>query len=575
LGKFGSRCYLKYSICPCKNKGICTPNYEFINQHDRALCVCPDGFSGPTCETLDTAIIISFKSGMVIPSAILVHFIQVFETLRPHVRSTAFKKVALDQDTVTIYRTKPFQMIFIEIEPKTYYLSLIQQKYIPSTAIPSTLSQSKRCLPLIELFNATFVSWHLIRRMKYYHIPCRERRNLECFYDENHICICNHLEQANCFIFDHNMTYNCKGQSLCENQGRCFQDDPNCPTSSICVCDECSYGSQCQFSTKDFAISLDIILGYQIRPHISFNQQRSAIKITTAIVTLMLICGLVSSIASIMTFQTKKVCEVGCGYYLLVSSYIATFAIIMFALKFSLLITSQMGLITNRIYLLFNCILIEFIIKILVNISDWLTACVGIERAIVASQDNTFNKTKTKQIAKWIIILICILTVTTNIQDPIYRRLIDDDQENRTWCIVKFTSSVKNFNSVILFFHFILPFILNIISAFIIIFKVARHRSTAQKQLSYQRHLRQQFSQFKHLLISPIVLIILALPRLIISFLSGCMKSPRDPWLFLVGYFISFVPPILIFIVFVIPSKIYKNELKETIKQIKRYIRRH
>ncbi|CAF4490242.1 unnamed protein product [Rotaria sp. Silwood2] len=181
------------------------------------------------------------------------------------------------------------------------------------------------------------------------------------------------------------MTYNCKGRSLCENQGRYLYNEPECSVSSMCMCNECSYGSRCQFSTK--RISLDIILGYQIRPNLSLSQQHSSIKMTTIIVTIMLISGLVSSIFSIMTFHTRKKHEVGCDYYFLVSSY-------------------------------------AFLIKVLMNISDCLNACVGINRSIAASQESNFNKSKHKRIAKWII--------TTNLQDPIYHRLIDDKEEHRT-----------------------------------------------------------------------------------------------------------------------------------------------
>ncbi len=56
------------------------------------------------------------------------------------------------------------------------------------------------------------------------------------------------------------------------------------------------------------------------------------------------------------------------------------------------------------------------------------------------------------------------------------------------------------------------------------------------KKQSYRQHLREQFNKQKHLIFSPIILVLLAIPRLIISFLSGCMESVRDPWLF---YFVS------------------------------------
>ncbi len=68
------------------------------------------------------------------------------------------------------------------------------------------------------------------------------------------------------------------------------------------------------------------------------------------------------------------------------------------------------------------------------------------------------------------------------------------------------------------------------------------------------------------LIISPLILIILALPRIIFAFILDCMKSARDPvTLYLIGYFISFIPPILLFVVFVLPSELYVKEFKQTI----------
>ena len=93
-------------------------------------------------------------------------------------------------------------------------------------------------------------------------------------------------------------------------------------------------------------------------------------------------------------------------------------------------------------------------------------------------------------------------------------------------------------------FHFFIPFIINIISAIIIIIKTARLTKQEFKlNKLINKLLREQFQQHSHILIAPILLIILAIPRLIISFVSGCMKSIDDAWLFLIGYFISFIPP--------------------------------
>jgi hypothetical protein len=115
--------------------------------------------------------------------------------------------------------------------------------------------------------------------------------------------------------------------------------------------------------------------------------------------------------------------------------------------------------------------------------------------------------------------------------------------------------------------HFFVPFIINLISAIFIITATARRRTTAQHQRSYRKLLHDEFKQHRRLLVAPIILVILAIPHLVISFVSRCMKSSHDSWLFLAGYFLSFIPSILTFIVFVLPSKTYKNEFHRCLKR--------
>lgn len=52
------------------------------------------------------------------------------------------------------------------------------------------------------------------------------------------------------------------------------------------------------------------------------------------------------------------------------------------------------------------------------------------------------------------------------------------------------------------------------------------------------------------------------------------MRSLREQWLYLIGYFVSFISSMLTFIVFVLPSTIYKTEFNTVIEQtIKRFLR--
>ena len=62
------------------------------------------------------------------------------------------------------------------------------------------------------------------------------------------------------------------------------------------------------------------------------------------------------------------------------------------------------------------------------------------------------------------------------------------------------------------------------------------------------------------------------MPRLIISFLSECTESARDPDLYLARYFISFIPPLLVFVLFVLPSKYYRKEFKDTARAMRKII---
>jgi hypothetical protein len=291
------------------------------------------------------------------------------------------------------------------------------------------------------------------------------------------------------------MTYDCQGSHFCENDAQCFQDKPTCPTEFMCVCPQCYYGTRCQFSTKTLALLLDAILGYKIRPHITFIQQRMAVKVSASIVVILFVLGIINSVLSILTFQTKTSRKVGCGLYLLSTSFISSLTIMIFLLKFIILIYTQISSNTSRSFLLSSCKSIDFLLRVLVSAGDWFNACVAVERAITVFKGINFDQKKSKYIAKWIIIIIILFITFSTIHDPLHRRLIDDTEEQRTWCMTSYSSILKIYDSIIIFFHFLIPFFLNVISA---------------------------------------------IPRLILSLLSGCMQSPRDPWRFLIGYFLIY-----------------------------------
>ncbi|CAF2821896.1 unnamed protein product [Rotaria sp. Silwood2] len=347
INKFGDRCLLVDTICKtdknltCQHGSQCIPADEYMISTRKFVCICSKGYIGDQFEIVDNKIILSFQKSIVLSQSIFIHFIDVINNGAP-IRTTTFRTISLIKNSLTVYWSQPFHLVFIELLNKIYYLAIIQKTYERSTTINKMINPSDRCRHINELFNETFVQMHILRRIKYYHLPCQKySSNLSCFYDDLHICLCYDYEKqrlANCFDFNHNMKFDCLGQSVCENEGQCFQDTPDCPQRSMCICPKCFYGTRCQFSSSGFGLSLDAILGYHIQPHISLIQQPNIVKTSLALTLIFMVVGFINGVLALITFNNKTICEVGCGLYLLGSSITTLLTTIIFGLKFWILI---------------------------------------------------------------------------------------------------------------------------------------------------------------------------------------------------------------------------------------------
>ena len=446
-------------------------------------------------------------SQLVIPQLVLAHLI-VAEGDIEHVRTSVLAKLKFDQDgTILFLPLFYFHLLFIQIHHE-YYLAMTDAYGKIPPLLKIMLHPSHKCPHIRESVDKRISSFPRLRRVKYYHMVCKQQLSLPCFHDEETLmCLCSEERHANCFHFDFNITYDCDGSNDCQNGAKCFYDNDECPIWTTCVCPECFFGSKCELSTKGFGLSLDIILSL----------------------------GLLNSI--------------------------------LFTFKFIFLMLSQMAYVKNRTFLNINCISMDFLLRSYLTVSDWLNAIIAIERAVTIMKGTSFNKKKSRQTAPFILIMIVLIVFGSNVHDPIYRRLVEEEEDKRIWCIIQYDSIfLESFNATMKVFHFILPFAINIVSALIIIIAAARQRASIQKQLSYKQHLKEQWRHHNHLLISSMVPILLAVPQLIISFLSGCMKSTRNPWLFLTGYFISYVPPLLTVVIYILPSDVYKKQFDTLIK---------
>lgn len=285
--------------------------------------------------------------------------------------------------------------------------------------------------------------------------------------------------------------------------------------------------------------------------------------------------GLINSIFCFITFRNSTLLDNGCGMYILALSITSILTICMLAVKCWFVILTHMNIaFIDLSTLRGGCISIEFVLKCFLYLDTWLNACVAMERTILVFKEVHFNKAQSKRVARWVILILPFIIAATLIHDPLNRHLIEYNEEKTkwtlkperyTWCLTRFSPWVQSYNTIILFFHLLGPFTINLFSAVCIILRTARQRSIAQKRIKYQEHLREQFSQHKQLIISPLILVVLASPRLVTSLLSECFDANHYSWLFLSGYFISFIPSILVFIVFVIPSDLYWKTFQKSL----------
>lgn len=565
LNKGGSRCLLTLS-CPedfCENNGQCVVLDDGMNDIGYA-CVCPEQFYGNMCRFTKTKLEISIHN-LKVSSYLLAY---VLDTVKGDPVNSDLavevmpQKLNILQRTITMYFQSEWSVLFIEMD-NNYYLAALQR--FSRINISASISPTERCKSSTELLNSHILLLPHIRQVKHFHVLCRNHSDLKCFYDKLYMCLCTSEHYANCFKFNRYSSL-CRDNVHCQNGAKCLQYNPTCQRETTCICIDCFVGDRCQFYAKGLGLTLDDILRYEIIPYMSMNNQSGLLKWSSAMTFIMLVGGLINSVFSVLTFRRKDSREVGCGVYLLASSITSLLTVSIFTFKFWFLVLTQINTSISRSILRGGCILLEFVLKLCLYTDTWLNACVALERSISVYKGVNFNKILSKRIARWVILILPFFITASIIHEPLYRDLFDDKEEQRLWCVFHYSQSMHNYNTFVLFFHFLGPFCANLFSALFIIFSGTRRRATAQTRRTYHQHLREQLVTNKNLILSPIILVILSVPRLVLSFLSGCVKASRDSWLYLLGYFISFIPSVTVFLVFVLPSPLYRTQFRKSVK---------
>lgn len=124
---------------------------------------------------------------------------------------------------------------------------------------------------------------------------------------------------------------------------------------------------------------------------------------------IMFLIGFINGTFSFLTFKNKELRMVGCAIYLLASSITSLLTILIFTIKFWLVVLIQLYSTINSSILLFDCIFIHPVLKLYLYLDGWLNACVAFERTVNVSKGVTFNKKMSRHIARRLILILPIV----------------------------------------------------------------------------------------------------------------------------------------------------------------------
>lgn len=570
MNEFGRHCLLT-STCPknaCQNNGRCIPADVSIPGNNYT-CLCSVQFFGSFCQyrkaTLDVSLV-----NIPAPSYLVAHFFTLSNTSEP-IETIILRKFNLFQSTVTFHMPVAFQLVFVKAN-QNFYLAVLQQT--PRSHISTSISPARRCPFANKIFSSHILNLTAYERIIHFHLLCQQNHNLLCFVDEAYLCLCTNDHHANCLPFNSNRYFQCQLNNSCINGGHCLQDHPMCPSAQICLCRSCFFGDRCQFYAKGLGSTLDEILGYEIKSRTKLSRQPFPIQFSTVITLLMFLIGTVNCAVSIFTFSRKAAREVGCGIYLLTSSIVSQLIVILFTMKFWILFqTYQTVGLNNRKHLLrANCFGIEPTLKVLLYYENWLNAFVGAERCVALITGVRFNKKTSKKIAILVILISFVLVGGSFAPQLLHLQLFYDETEDRTWCVVNYVKWIEAYRTAFIQIHYLCPLLINLISMTLLITIAARqkHQNQNQRVKTFADHIRIQIRKHQNILFSILIVIVLTIPHLIVSFFLDCRKSSGIFWLSLIGYFLSFFPPTFIFIIFVLPSPLYRKQFKEFLIYVRR-----
>ena len=381
---------------------------------------------------------------------------------------------------------------------------------------------------------------------------------------KKYLCICEEDHyRAECFGYNPS-TDRC---SHCLSGGYCLQGDVNIRNDFLCLCPRCHHGKRCEYSTELMSFSLDSLVVKDIQ-----KSQRVSTGIFISIALLIFLFGLFNNISSFFTFIRRKVRKFGVGNYLLIISIVDQCSLLLLFFKFIHIILGTNGtLFSHRNLNLYSCKVLSYLLSVSTRLTYWLTSFVTIERLCMVLFPTSVIL-KNPRLALGLSAFAALMVCSMHVHEVLYYTTIEDlsyTSANVTLCVTNYTQSlVSIYNRVNVLLHYFIPFLIQTISITIMIVRTAssRARTIGNQRETFGEIFRKQLKTQKELYITPLIIILSSLPQTILSFSYACggFNQSWQRYTLLVAYFFSYLPQVLGFILYVLPSTAFSEEFRQT-----------
>jgi hypothetical protein len=303
------------------------------------------------------------------------------------------------------------------------------------------------------------------------------------------------------------------------------------------------------------------------------NNHQLSSGVYMSIVLLMFLFGFFNNLCSFLTFIRPKPRKFGIGNYLLIVSVVDQCSLLVLLLKMIHIILGSNGTLFNyESFNLYSCKIVSYLLSVLTRITYWLTSFVTVERLLLVLFPTSVTL-KNPRLSLGMSIFAILTVFGMHIHEILHYTTIVDlsyNSINVTLCVTSYTQSfVSVYNRVNVLVHYFVPFLIQVISITITLIQTAfsRARTSGSRQQTFGDLFKKQFRTQKEQYVTPMIIIFSALPQAILSFTYACseLKQPWQRYTLLTTYFLSYLPQMLGFILYVLPSTTFSEEFRQTV----------